>query len=564
MKKTFKKMLRLVIALALVIAMSITVFASGETGGETGDTPSTTTHTIKLTAKADQKETHTYSAYKVFAGTYDTESGQLKGITWGDGVNGDDLLTALKADTTVGTAFAGASNAVEAAAVISGFTSDSAEALAVANVIEKNLATATGSSSEEKSPYTIEVEGDGYYFIKDTTAALTEGDTYSTFMLQVIGDVDVTTKDSTTSSEKKVKDINDSTDTAAGELQDSADWDIGDKVPFQLKGTVADDYDKYEEYYFAFHDTEGDGLTFDATSSVVVKIDGTQVTTGFVVNTSPDDGHTFDVVFENLKTTAAHAGSVITVDYVSELNENAVIGQEGNPNTSKIEFSNNPNGEQEGTGTTPDDTVIVFTYRVNVDKVDENKEPLTGSEFTLYKKVADTGIAGAKKGSVIKTALLEGNNKIKADALEADSYYVIVDMVAGSAGTSFEFKGIDDGDYVLVETTIPTGYNAWPAEAFTVEATHTTSADIDPDTGKVDGTDDYVLTNLEGGDLFTDDNGTVTLEAEKADLNTTIVNESGSTLPETGGMGTTLFYVFGAILVLGGGVVLISRRRMEA
>ena len=137
-------------------------------------------------------------------------------------------------------------------------------------------------------------------------------------------------------------------------------------------------------------------------------------------------------------------------------------------------------------------------------------------------------------------------------------------MVAGSAGTSFEFKGIDDGDYVLVETTIPTGYNAWPAEAFTVEATHTTSADIDPDTGKVDGTDDYVLTNLEGGDLFTDDNGTVTLEAEKADLNTTIVNESGSTLPETGGMGTTLFYVFGAILVLGGGVVLISRRRMEA
>ena len=563
MKKTFKKMLSLVIALALVMAMSITVFASGETGGgETGDTPSTTKHTITLTAKADQKEKHTYSAYKVFAGTYDTTSKQLKGITWGDGVNGDALLTALKEDATVGSAFADATNAVEAAAVISGFTSDSDEALAVANVIGENLATGKASTGDA-SPYTIEVEGDGYYFIKDTTAALTEGDTYSTFMLQVIGDVNVTTKDSTTSSEKKVKDINDSTDTAAGELQDSADWDIGDKVPFQLKGTVADDYDKYETYYFAFHDTEGDGLTFDA-SSVVVKIDGTPVTTGFAVNTSPDDGHTFDVVFGNLKDTAAVAGSVITVDYVSELNENAVIGQEGNPNTSNIEFSNNPNGEQEGTGTTPDDTVIVFTYRVNVDKVDENKDPLTGSEFTLYKKVADTETEGAEKGSDIKAALLAGNAKIKADALAADSYYVIVDMVAGSAGTSFEFKGIDDGDYVLVETTIPTGYNAWPAEAFTVEATHTTSADIDPETGKVDGTDEYVLTNLEGGDLFTDDNGTVTLEAEKADLNTTIVNESGSTLPETGGMGTTLFYVFGAILVLGGGVVLISRRRMEA
>ena len=110
MKKTFKKMLSLVIALALVMAMSITVFASGETGGETGDTPSTTTHTIKLTAKADQKETHTYSAYKVFAGTYDTTSKQLKGITWGDGVNGTALLEALKADPTVGSAFAEATN----------------------------------------------------------------------------------------------------------------------------------------------------------------------------------------------------------------------------------------------------------------------------------------------------------------------------------------------------------------------------------------------------------------------------------------------------------------------
>ena len=555
MKKTFKKMISLVLTLTMVLAMGMTAFAAD------GDPVQ---HTITLNAGAEQKEGHTYEAYQVFAGTYDEESGQLKGITWGAGVDGDALLTALKADETIGSDFADATNAVEAAAVLGGYNSNSEEAAIVANIIGDNLATAAGSSAEEEAPYTIEVEGDGYYFIMDTTEALTEGDTYSSYMLQVVKDVEVETKDSTTESEKKVKDINDSTDTAEGALQDSADWDIGDHVPFQLKGTVADDYDKYESYYFAFHDVEGTGLTFDGEETVVVKIDGEEVTTGYTVVTSSTDGCTFEVVFENLKDTAAEAGSVITVDYTSTLNDNAVIGQKGNPNTSYIEFSNNPNGEQEGTGRTPDDTVIVFTYKVIVNKVDENEEALTGSAFTLYKKVANAETEDAETGADIKAALAEEDENIKADALEDDSSYVTVDVIAGDAGDQFTFKGIDDGTYVLVETTIPTGYNAWDAVSFDVTATHTTESDVDAETGKNGAKTAYILTELEGGDLFSGDLGSVTLEAEKADLETTIVNESGSTLPETGGIGTTLFYVFGSVLVLGAGVVLVSRRRMEA
>ena len=555
MKKTFKKMISLVLTLTMVLAMGMTAFAAD------GDPVQ---HTITLNAGAEQKEGHTYEAYQVFAGTYDEESGQLKGITWGAGVDGDALLTALKADETIGSDFEDATNAVEAAAVLGGYNSNSEEAAIVANIIGDNLATAAGSSTEEEAPYTIEVEGDGYYFIMDTTEALTEGDTYSSYMLQVVKDVEVETKDSTTESEKKVKDINDSTDTAEGALQDSADWDIGDHVPFQLKGTVADDYDKYESYYFAFHDVEGTGLTFDGEETVVVKIDGEEVTTGYTVVTSGTDGCTFEVVFENLKDTAAEAGSVITVDYTSTLNDDAVIGQKGNPNTSYIEFSNNPNGEQEGTGRTPDDTVIVFTYKVIVNKVDENEEALTGSAFTLYKKVANAETEDAETGADIKAALAEEDENIKADALEDDSSYVTVDVIAGDAGDQFTFKGIDDGTYVLVETTIPTGYNAWDAVSFDVTATHTTESDVDAETGKNGAKTAYILTELEGGDLFSGDLGSVTLEAEKADLETTIVNESGSTLPETGGIGTTLFYVFGSVLVLGAGVVLVSRRRMEA
>ena len=545
--KLFKRLMAVMFALTLTLGMGTRVYA---------EEPE---HTITITASGTQSEGHVYEAYKIFAGTYDEESEQLKNLSWGANVNGSTLLTALAGDETIGEHFTTDMTVAQAAAAMSELTANELKALA--DVIGENITgEPAGTSEGERSPYTMHVIGDGYYFIKDQDDSLEGPDTYSSFILQVVGEETVTTKDSTTTSEKKVIDANDTAGTATN-LQDSADYDIGDDVPFQLKATVADDYAKYEEYTLIFHDVESDGLSFNE-DSVVVKIDGTEIKTGFVINTENEDGCTFEVVFENLKNTSAQAGSVITVDYTSVLNENAVVGQKGNPNTMHVEFSNNPNGDQQGTGTTKDDTVIVFTYKSTVTKVDETGATLKGADFTLYKEVPQA-TSGARMGATIKqnwdTAV-----KTAAAALADDKYYV----VAGRKGavdantTQFSFNGIDDGTYVLVETTVPTGYNAWEATEFVVVATHTQTADIDPETGKVAGTDNYVLTELTGEGLFGDgEDGTVTLNAEKADLDVTISNQSGSTLPSTGGIGTTIFYVLGGLLVAGAGIVLVARKK---
>ena len=160
-----------------------------------------------------------------------------------------------------------------------------------------------------------------------------------------------------------------------------------------------------------FHDKEDAGLSFNK-DSVKVYVDGTLITTDYeVVTEGLTGGCTFEVRFANLKAiTSVHAGSVISVEYTSTLNNQAVIGSTGNKNTSHVSYTNNPNDEQAGeNGKTPDDGVIVFTYQTIVNKVtknpsydaskdtektgtdsDGNKEfiPLKGAGFTLYKKNA--------------------------------------------------------------------------------------------------------------------------------------------------------------------------------
>ena len=326
------------------------------------------------------------------------------------------------------------------------------------------------------------------------------------------------------SSEKKVKDINDSTDADYGDWADTADHDIGDRIPFQLSATLPNNYAEYETYALTFHDTESTGLSFQQ-DTVKVYIDGKLVNTGDyqIVTTGLTDGYTFEIRFADLKTvtaaddTVADNSSVVTVEYESILNDQAVIGAQGNPNNMHITFSNNPNGE--GTGRTPVDTVIVFTYKVVVDKVDGEGEELPGAEFTLNKK-------------------------------NAEGTWELVEIIGTGTETTFTFEGLDDGEYQLVESKTPASYNTIDPIEFTVTATH----------------DDATLTlTALSGDVTS---GAVELaftpSIPDGSLSATVINNQGSTLPETGGIGTTIFFVLGGLLVIGAGVLLVVRVRVRA
>lgn len=464
---------------------------------------------------------HTYEAYQIFAGDLD-DKGVLSNVAWGISVSEDaeGFATAIKTALGNWPNVEGTENPVEftASAVAENLNNSNVKAFAAA--IEKFLGTAADSQNvQADNKYVIDGLDAGYYLIKDKNNSLDGTEySYTSFVMKVVKDTDVTPKANVPELEKKVQDI-DGQGTYS-EWQDSADWKVGEAVPFKLEGTVAANYNDYDAYKFVFHDKECEGLTFNK-DTVVVKVNGTAITEGYeVVTEGLNDGCTFEVVFENLKTIeSVTAGSTITVEYTSTLNEKAVHGNAGNPNTAYLEFSNNPNNGQGGqTGKTPEDKVVVFTYKVVVNKVDENDAPLVGAGFTLYKQDG-TDENGAK------------------------DWVAVSDEIKGTDLTTFTWTGLDDGNYKLEETTTPAGYNTIAPIEFSIVAEHDEEADAPQ------------LTSLVGGNLFTGDVSTGALTTE-------IENKTGAELPETGGIGTTIFYAVGGLLVVLAVVLLVTKRRM--
>ena len=523
-----KKLVSILLVLVLAMGMGTTAFAAG----------GNYTITIK-----NEVGTHTYEAYQIFKG--DLSGDVLSNIKWGTGVTAAGQ-TALGDAATKAETIKEASDAEE-------FAKEVAKFLTNVKVIST---VSTTVDADKEYTYTIEGLEAGYYLVKDKAQSnLTDGSAYTEYILKVVKDVEVDAKDSSIVVTKKVDDKNDS-NASENEInwKDSADHDLGDMIDFKISTTLPGDFEEYTTYKLTLHDKQSAGLTFDpATADVKVFVDGTEVEGGFaVVTTDLEDDCTFEVRFANVRTyEAAKNGSVIDVTYKSMLNENAVMGSAGNPNEVYGEYSNDHYSDE--TGKTPKDKVIVFTYKVNVDKVTKNDKnenvPLKGAEFTLYKEVVadkdNNYPTGAKTGATLKSELETVNPSIKAGALKDDAYYVeAATRKTDADGDTFDFERIDDGTYVLVETLIPAGYNAWDAAEFEIKATH----ELDSDNPK--------LLTLTGGNLFAG-------EVSTGILDTDIVNNQGSTLPGTGGMGTTLFYIVGAILVIGAGVILVTKKRMN-
>lgn len=539
--KFSKKILPMVLAMAMVPAMSMPIFAEG----------STTASSLLLGEVEDSNvnfKNHTFAAYQIFKG--DFSSGILSNIEWGDSFNG---FTYSEKSTAKEVAEELTKEGADANAFVK----------AVATYIETNhiSASCTGTG-------TITLGTAGYYLIEDTTNT-TDNDDAKNMTLLKVTDVNQTitpkVKTDKPSVEKKVKENTKyNKDEGYGKTyNDVADYNMGDSVNFHLIGAVPD-MGNYDTYKYEFEDTLSTGLTAPAESDVKVYLSNDKIleTTGenpdtelkdcFTVSVSTDKVTKISKVyvsFSDLKTVSDIAkGKYIIVDYSAVLNQDAVVGLNGNENKVKLKYSNNPNqsggGENTPTGETPEDKVIVFTYELDVTKVDgqDGNKKLAGAEFKLMN-------ANKTKYAIVDNGKVTG-------WIESEAAGTV--LKSNDKGL-FTVTGLDDNRYYLKETKAPDGYNTLkdPIE-FVIQAT--TANDQ-----KWDGNASSAFTKLEIG--LKNNEGTIKYQDGTMDdgsVSMTVKNNKGSILPETGGIGTTIFYIVGVVLVLGAGVLLVTKKRMNA
>lgn len=520
MKQT-RKLLSLLLALAVVFALATTAFAA----------------TVRVPSDGILKD-HTFTAYQIFSGR--EEDGILSDVQWGNGINSDNFLAALKADSTYGNLFTNCTEAAAVADVLSANNTNTALANAVAKLAYANkTGTGTALISGENTL------ADGYYLIVDTTANVGEGGAYNASLLQVVGNINIAVKTDAPTVEKKVLEGN--------TYQDAADYNIGDAVPFRLIGSVPD-MSRYDTYKYIFHDTLSAGLTAPADTDVKVYLSAdnaydaadTDVTASFAVTVS---GQNITVSCDDLKTVVGESGAkYVIVVYTATLNQSAEIGLPGNSNKVYLEYSNKPDqsgsGDTDNTGKTPEDEVLVFTYELDTTKVD-GKDPdtkLKGAKFVLLN-------SDGTKVATISDGKFSGWTDVPTAGDNGEISWPATSVLTSNENGLFTVTGLDAGTYKLREIVAPAGYNLLKDD-ITVVITATIAAG---NGGKT------TLTNL----AVTADDIAGTGNVDSGIVGITVANNKGATLPETGGIGTTIFYTVGGILVLVAVVLLVTKKRMN-
>ena len=526
--KHAKKFASLLLALVMVFALATTAFAAN-----------TTAHTITITNKMSG---HTYTAYQVFAGDIQAKPGTTAGekvltnIVWGSGVDGDAVLTALKA--LGNSPYTSCITAADVADVLVGFNDNSTELETFAKVVGKHLGTAAGTSTETNgetsSTYTINVTGDGYYFVKDT-GTIADNDAATKYILKVVENVSIAAKAEVPDIDKVIVNA----DSANGGDGKGTAQDVGSVVQFKVTSKVPA-MDGYDTYTYIVNDTMSDGLTAvdgdaDGKIDVTITIGGTSYTDFTVVQ----NGQSFTITFNNFITQKANANQDIVITYAAIINENA-LNTDKETNRVNLEYSNNPN-DTTSKGKTPNKIVYVYDFDIVIDKYTGNETTgtrLEGAKFVLLNSENKYYYYSEGTKKVEWNALAAGETLETVLASDYQGTTKITEVTTDTNGAA-SFKGLDTGTYSLHETEAPAGYNLLKDNV------------------------SVAITATYGGD------GQITSSSAKSTNNgqyqqsQKIENKSGTTLPSTGGMGTTIFYVLGSVLVLGAVVLLVTKKRMS-
>ena len=533
MKKAIKKLLAALLAVAMVCAMAIPAFAYNP--GET---------------KEDLNTKHEYDAFQIFKGDVSDDNTKISHVEWGKNIpHPEDFLPKLRADSTLSSEFANADSLQKVLDVMKDWKTSDDNSIAFARFVCNYIYTDANANSTpvKQGGHTggFELDEAGYYLIVDTSP-FSDGDSYhayNSFLLKVNKahyHVQITPKVVKPTVEKKVYDNDDGSSWGDNNgWGSSADHAINEEFKFRLIATLPESenngraYDYYKEYAVRFNDTLSDGITFDKLDKVeIANVDGgnPQVIDAANYTRNPNVSQSFKLSIDDVKTCARAAnldlnkGATITVTYTAHLNEKAYVNAAGggtdNKNRVYLEYSNNPRIST-SLDHTPESEVCVYTYQLNNTKHQDSETGpvLQGAGFRLYSDEACTQEVKLYKEGAFYYPIKNATGK------------TAVEMKSAADGT-FNVKGLDAGTYYLKETTPPAGYSACDKTRIVISATH-----------------DEHNVNLSG----------------ESNLNNKIINikAGGITLPSTGGIGTTLFYVVGGGPMVAAIVLLVTKKRME-
>lgn len=515
---------------ALAAATIMTVSAVAATS--TFSVFATTENANKIVIN-ENVEGKTYVAYPIFNQTSATNT-----IDWANGFASVSFIDALKKDTTFGNKFEAVSTAADVAGVISNKDNWSEEETAAFAKVAAKFVSKGTESTYANGQYTLDVPNAGYYLIIDTTANTGKDNANSAYILNVSGKIDVTPKVGQPTLIKEIK-HNEYGDTGWGVVGDNQ---IGDDVEFRITTTIPSKVQYYDKYTYTIHDQLSEGFDLNENSLKYVYLNENNVPVTGVTYTPVFDNNAvekkFDVKFD-IKDLLAKYPNIAKIEtyYTAKLNGNAKVvankdtdSKNNNPNTAYLTYSNNPQVESDKEdGRTPDSKVYDWTFTLVGSKVNEDNDPLAGAKFQLKKGI-----------SVIKLYKINDNNYRIATAEEIAAGTNITNTIITVSDGKFNILGIDDAtDYTLEETEAPSEYNKADAISFKLS------------NGYVSDGSELTKLEIKNGETTTDGNGV------------TVVNRKGSELPSTGGIGTQIFYGVGGAIVVGAGVLLITKKRAK-
>ena len=550
--KSLKKFFALALALALCFVMALPAMAADEATPPPVSADEKTTLQIK-----DNTFGHAYTIYQLFVGDVSTNDA------------GERILSNVK----YGSAGFGGEGTPVPDSVLQKFTSPDGEYYDLNNFVKEHIKDLESFKDGWKGE-SIEVMPGYYIIVDENTEGAAENEADSAYIVQVVGPTAVAPKttvpelDKTTDSDKSK--YQPELDEAAGNATDKYGHKIGEVFPFDLKASIPVEYlSKFDTYKLVFHDQMSEGLSFK--EGFTVKVDGKEISaeqykvTGSVVNEDGSIGKDvagagFTLTIDDIisivgKENIPETGNiVVTVHYTAYLNEKSLVWDtdaNGNTNSAHLEFSRDPNNEGE-MGTTPPDVVTIFTFDLDGLKTDGDGNALAGAGFTLYDE--DNNVIPLYKDKETgKYFVWEASEK---NPVPETFERVETDEIRSDDKGDFIINGLKPGKYILKETTVPTGFNKAPDMEITVtveEYVENTDGTVTP---KLNVSKKYIITDGVG-DVDTD-----TQQGDSDNTNVTIVNKKGTLLPSTGGIGTTIFYAVGGVLVVGAGVLLIVKKRL--